>query len=73
MALRQILGANIVAARKELGWSQQDLASAIKTSRQYVGRTELGRTNVGIDTIARLAAALEKNPHELLKRTCAGT
>ncbi|MCD0493850.1 helix-turn-helix domain-containing protein [Chromobacterium violaceum] len=54
-------GERIRAARKALGWSQEQLARRARVSRGIVGDLELGR-NHGTTKILDIAKALRKNP-----------
>jgi transcriptional regulator with XRE-family HTH domain len=64
---RQTLGANVRAARKRKGWSQEELADHCGLHRTYVGGIERGERNVTLENILRLAGALNVVPAELLK------
>jgi transcriptional regulator with XRE-family HTH domain len=46
------------ALRLRRGWSQSQLAEAIKTSQSHIARIERGTENVTIQTCRRLCAAL---------------
>jgi transcriptional regulator with XRE-family HTH domain len=63
---RQRLAANLRAARKELGISQEELAALANLHRTYVGSVERGERNISIDNIERLASALERDVVDLL-------
>ena len=45
--------------RQELGWSQHHLAERSGLHRTYVAEVELGKRNLGLVNIARIATALE--------------
>lgn len=51
-------GDTVRALRLRRGWSQSQLAEAIKTSQSHVARIERGTENVTIQTCRRLCAAL---------------
>ena len=52
-------GSPIARARLGKGWSQRKLADAIKSSQPYIARVESGKENIGLQTIAKIADALE--------------
>ena len=59
MNLRERVAKNIIDRRKSLGLSQEDLAKQAGLSRAYVGKIENARFAVTIDTIEKIAHALE--------------
>ncbi|ATG46089.1 anaerobic benzoate catabolism transcriptional regulator (plasmid) [Phaeobacter piscinae] len=59
MNLRERVAKNIIDRRKNLGLSQEDLAKQAGLSRAYVGKIENARFSVTIDTIEKIAHALE--------------
>lgn len=54
------------AARGLLDWGQSDLAAAAKLSTRAVSEYERGRGQPRVDTVARLAAALDAAGIDLL-------
>lgn len=56
---RRVLGANIRAERKRVGWSQEKLAETAELHPVYVGSVERGEENVSIDSLVRIAKALK--------------
>lgn len=56
---RLTVGRRIRLIRQQRGWSQEVLAELADLNRSYVGAVERGEHNIGIDTIERLAFALE--------------
>ncbi len=52
------LGARVRKRRKELGWSQRELAERSQLQLSYIGGIETGGRNVGAINLARLATAL---------------
>ena len=59
MNLRERVAKNIIDRRKTIGLSQEDLARQAGLSRAYVGKIENARFSVTIDTIEKIAHALE--------------
>ena len=67
MDIRHILAVNIVKLRRAKGLSQEALSWEAGVSRRYMARIEGGQTSTGVEVLAKLAAALEVEPFELLK------
>jgi transcriptional regulator with XRE-family HTH domain len=65
--LRRTFADNVRAQRKELGLSQEELADRAQVHRTFIGHVERAETNVSIDNIDRISAALEVPASELLK------
>jgi len=59
-------GKRVRAARKALGWTQERLADEAGLHPTYVGDTERGERNVGLDNILKLAKSLGVQPGALL-------
>lgn len=59
------VGQRVLALRKELGWSQEELAEHSDLHRTYVSSLENGGRNVSILGIMQLARALNVDPGEL--------
>lgn len=59
MNLRERVAKNIIDRRNSIGLSQEDLARRAGLSRAYVGKIENARFSVTIDTIEKIAHALE--------------
>jgi len=55
------------ARRKELSLSQEELADRAQVHRTFIGHVERAETNVSIDNIDRIRAALQIPAAELLK------
>ena len=60
-------GETLRAYRLEAGLSQEKLAAKAGLDRTYVGGAERGERNVALVNIARLAAALNLQPPQLLE------
>ena len=67
--IRELLGSNIKACRKELGISQEKLAEMINMATNYLGLIEGGKKFPSADMIERIAAALGKDPPALFALT----
>lgn len=59
MNLQERVAKNIIDRRKSIGLSQEDLARQAGLSRAYVGKIESSRFSMTIDTIEKIAHALE--------------
>lgn len=59
MNLRERVAKNIIDRRKSIGLSQEGLARQAGLSRAYVGKIENARFSATIDTIEKIAHALE--------------
>jgi ribosome-binding protein aMBF1 (putative translation factor) len=62
-----VLAARLRAYRAQRGFSQAQLAERASMDVVEVRRLESGRRAAGIRLVARLARALEVEPHELLR------
>lgn len=60
------IGTLIRNLRKAQGLTQQDIAQRIGTSYSYIGRLERGENNVTIETLEKVAIALDMNFFEML-------
>ena len=67
--IRELLGSNIKAYRKDLGISQEKLAEMINMATNYLGLLESGKKFPSADMIERIAAALGKDTPELFALT----
>lgn len=61
------LGATVRAMRNATGLSQEALADAAGIDRSHMGKIERGERNVTMLNIARIAAALDTKPSEVLR------
>jgi len=60
------LGRQVLAKRKEKGWSQEQLGQLADISRNYVSQIERGEAeSISIKVINKLAMALSVSPAEL--------
>jgi transcriptional regulator with XRE-family HTH domain len=55
----------LVAARKQAGMTQRDLAARIKRPRSFVGRMEAGERRIDVVEFIELARALRADPKKL--------
>jgi len=65
-------GIRVRERREGHGWSQMELASRAGFHFTYVSDVELGKRNVTLETILRLAEALSVNPGKLVDSLKAG-
>lgn len=61
-------GANVRAARKERGWTQEDLAGETRLAVVQISRIERGVREIRLTTLLRLLKALEVESATLLDR-----
>lgn len=66
MEIRERLAQRVRAYRKERRWSQEELADRAELHRTFVSQIERATQGATIDTVARLAAALEVRFGDLL-------
>jgi transcriptional regulator with XRE-family HTH domain len=64
--LRVLLGQNVRSLRKELGWSQEMLADNARLDRTYISQIERAVGNPSLETIGRVAAALQVPAWQLI-------
>lgn len=57
--IQRLFGKRVRQRRLQLGLTQQNLADRTGLHRSYIGEIELGRRNVSLKNIARIADALE--------------
>ncbi len=67
MELRRIFAHNLQRVRLERGLSQEELAHRAGLERSYVGKLENARFSVSLDTIEKIALALETSAAALLE------
>lgn len=63
---QQVLGDRIKQRRHDIGLSQEALANKAGINRTYIGSLETGERNPSLDTVARLAKALECDVADLV-------
>jgi XRE family transcriptional regulator, regulator of sulfur utilization len=61
------LGRNLKRIRTEKCISQGDIARTLKVGRSFITNIENGKTNPTLDTIARIAKAVDAPIEELIK------
>ena len=69
MDLREVFAANLRRLRHAKGLSQDDLAYEAQVSRSYLSQVEKGAFYASLKIVGKLAAVLEVEPAELLKRS----
>jgi transcriptional regulator with XRE-family HTH domain len=72
MEIRRVFARNLRRLRNERGLSQERLAAVAALDRTYVSALEREMYSVSIDTLARLAAALDVAPAALLQEAPSG-
>lgn len=60
------IGMRLLRRRQELGWTQKDLAERLGIGQANVYRIEHGQKNLTIDTLCKLAEALDTTVAELI-------
>lgn len=58
--LRRNVGLQIRSVRKANGLTQEELAEKAELSYKYIGELERGQVNVSIDSLQKIADALER-------------
>lgn len=66
-AYRKRVAKNVRAYRHKLSLSQEALAERADMHWTFISGVERGRYNVSLDSLVRIARALEREPYELLK------
>ena len=59
LAIRQVIGEQLKTMRLDLGMTQSDLSVLLGIRRDTISKIELGKFNIGIDTISKLAQCLD--------------
>jgi len=65
--LRRVFGGNVRAARRNISLSQEELADRAQVHRTFIGAVERAETNISLDNIGRISAALGLRASELLR------
>jgi transcriptional regulator with XRE-family HTH domain len=65
--LVEVFAASLKAHRVEKGLTQEALADLAGLHRTYVGSVERGERNVTLESVERLARALDVSPSDLLR------
>ena len=58
VSAREVLAVNMVALRKEVGWSQEDLALEAQLHRTFIAHVERQVRNISLDNVEKIADAL---------------
>ena len=66
---RSTFAGKVRARRKELSLSQEELADRAELHRTFISQWKRGLTNVSIDNISRISAALAIEASALLARS----
>lgn len=64
---RELLAKNIRELRQEKGWSQDELAARSGLHRTYIGTVERAEQSITVDSMEKLAAALNVKVARLLE------
>lgn len=59
MTIARELGERLRAYRTQRGWSQEEMAERADLHTTYIGQLERGEKNATIETISKVAAALD--------------
>ncbi|EKI4480066.1 helix-turn-helix transcriptional regulator [Staphylococcus pseudintermedius] len=65
--LKKKIALNIRAYRKMCKLTQSELASRLKTSRQYISEIECCKRGLSIKMLEKMAKKLQVEPYQLLK------
>jgi transcriptional regulator with XRE-family HTH domain len=67
--VRAVLAVNIIAMRGEKGWTQDALALEAGLHRTFVAHVERRARNISLESLEKLATALQVQTYELLVPT----
>ena len=65
--IKGLFGKRVRERRLALGLTQQELADRAGIHRSYIGQIEMGKRNVTLKSVARIAEALQINIASLLE------
>ncbi len=65
MDLRKRFGTMVAVHRRELGWTQQELADRTGMSPDMISRIETGGSGARFNTVEKIASALDVDPAAL--------
>ena len=68
--MKQVIGENIAAKRKERGWTQAHLAELVGVKQLHISRWETGKHLPTIDQFIAIADALQCSLDELAGIKC---
>lgn len=68
MDIHAVVGLNVLRLRRERAYSQEEVALRSGCTRAYLSGLEAGRRNPTIETLAKLAKALNVEPAEFFLR-----
>lgn len=63
---REKLGKKIQKRRKELGYTQEELAELVRLSRTHMGHIEQGRKSPSLEVLEKIAKALRVKVKDLI-------
>jgi transcriptional regulator with XRE-family HTH domain len=61
------LGSNLRAARKQRGWTQEELSERSGVQAGEISRMEAGKRDPQVSTVEKLAVALEIPPGQVVE------
>jgi transcriptional regulator with XRE-family HTH domain len=64
----RVLGKAIRSAREQRGYTQEGFARKAGIDRSYYGAIERGEFNLSVDTVIKIAVALEMTASQLFRR-----
>lgn len=67
LSARELVAQNIRELRNERGWSQDELAARAGLHRTYIGTIERAEQSITVDSMEKLAAALNVKVGRLLE------
>ncbi len=65
--IKELFGRRVRERRHALGLTQQELADRAGLHRSYIGQIELGKRNVTLKSVAKIARALQVDIASLLE------